>query len=299
MADTSFAAGRFAFGIDGKVAGFIKKVSGGKTVGEVVKHNLGTHNIQKKHLATIKHEALDIEVSMGMGTELWQWIKASFDKGFVQKNCELTACDFDYKAKAVRIFQDAYIQEVTIPALDGSSKDAGYFTIKIDPYMIRYEKGDDSVIAGEENVNSKKWLCSNFKVAIDGLPCDRIAKVDSIKWTQKVVNDEVGAFREPTKHAAALEVSNLKFTISMADYWPWYEWFKSFVIDGVCDDGSEKSGSITLLGPDLNEELMIINLDHIGIISMDQAAVEANKEEIARFEVECYVESIFIDTYNT
>jgi hypothetical protein len=299
MAERSFAAGRFAFGIDGQFAGFIKKVSGGTIKGEMVTHNLGTSNIQKKHLATISHEPLDMEISMGMGKNLWDWIKSSFDLGFVQKNCELQACNFNSEVQAVRVFSDAYISEVTIPALDGSNKDAGYFTIKLDPRIIRYEKGDGSKIKGDENLGSKKWLCSNFKLDIDGLPCNRVAKIDSIKWTQKIVKDEVGAFREPFKEPAALECSNLKLTISMADLDPWADWHKSFVIDGKCTDSDEKTGSLTLLGPDLQEELMTINFEHLGIMSLEQEGVEANKEDVARFTVELYCERIIIDSYNT
>jgi hypothetical protein len=286
-------------GVDGKFAGFIKKVSGGTVKGELVKHNLGTSFYQKKHLATIAHEPLTIEVSMGMGQPFWDWVKASFDKGFVQKNCELMAADFNHKVQAVRAFNDAYISEVTVPTCDGSSKEPGYFTVKIDPNTIRYEPGDGSEIKGDENANAKKWLCSNFRFKLGDLPCDRVAKIESFKWTQKIVKDEVGAFREPMKEPASLEVDNLKLSISMADIDKWFEWHRSFVIDGKCTDGDELSGSLELLSPDLKETLCSISFGHVGIISLEQGAVEANKEEVARFNVELYTEEIKIDTYST
>lgn len=298
MADRSYAAGRFAFGIDGQFAGFIKKCSGGVTKGEVVTHKLGTTNFERKHLATISHEPLTIEVSMGMGQNLWEWIKASWDQGFVQKNAELQACNFNHEVQAVRVFQDTYIKKVTVPACDASSKDSNYFTIELDPRIIRYEKGTGAKIKGDENVNSKKWLCSNFRLEIDGLPCERVAKVDSFSWEQKVVKDEVGMYREPMKEPAALTVPNLKLTISMADYWPWYEWFQDFVINGNCHDGAEKKGALTFLDPSLKEELATISFDHLGIISMEQEAVEANSENVARFTVELYCEQMFMDVYN-
>lgn len=296
---TSFAAGRFAFGVDGQFAGYIKKVSGGVTKGEVATHNLGTTNIQKKHLATITHEPLTMEIGMGMGKPLWDWIKSSFDRSFQQKNCELIACDFNYKAQAVRRFEQAYIKKVTIPACDGSNKEPGYFTVELDPERIRYEKGDGSEIKGDENANTKKWLCSNFRFEVSGLEeeCKRISKIDSLAWEQKVVKDEVGAFREPTKHAAALTVPNIKLTISMADVEKWAQWHQSFVIEGKCSDGDEKTASLTFLGPDLQEELCTINFAHVGIISLEQEGVEANKEDVARFTVELYAEEMTIDSF--
>lgn len=298
MANRSFAAGRFAFGVDGTFAGFIKKVSGGTIKGELVTHNLGTSNVQKKHLATISHEPLTMEVSMGMGKPLWDWIKASWDKGFVQKNCELQACNFDHKVQAVRVFNDAYVKKVTVPACDGSSKEPGYFTIEIDPITIRYEKGTGAEIKGDENVGSKKWLCSNFRFSLGGLPCDRVAKIDSFSWEQGIVKDEVGAFREPMKEPAMLKIPNLKLTISMADLDPWSEWHKSFVIDGKCTDADELTGSLTFLGPDLQEELATITFEHVGIISLEQEGVEANKEDVARFTVELYCEEMKFDAFN-
>ena len=83
----------------------------------------------------------------------------------------------------------------------------------------------------------------------------------------------------------------------MADIEPWAEWHKSFVIDGKCTDSDELTGSLTFLGPDLEEELASISLKHVGIISLEQGAVEANKEEIARATVELYVEEVAFDSY--
>jgi phage tail-like protein len=301
MAANSYAAGRFAFSVDGQFAAYIKKVSGGTSKGEVATHNLGTTNIQKKHLATITHEPVTMEIGMGMGKPLWEWIKASFDKSFQTKTCALTAADFNYKAMATRVFQDAYIKKVTLPALDGSNKEAGYFTIEIDPYIIRYEAAGGEELKGEENANTKKWLCSNFRFEVSGLEdaCKRISKVESLTWEQKVVKDEVGAFREPTKHAAALTVPNIKLTMSMADIGLWADWHKSFVIDGKCTDSDEKQATLTLLGPDLQEELCNITFNHVGIISLEQDALEANAEKVASFTVEMYAEEMVIDSFAT
>jgi phage tail-like protein len=299
MATNSYAAGRFAFSVDGQFAGYIKKWSGGVTKGEVATHNLGTSNIQKKHLATITHEPLTVEIGMGMGKPLWDWIKASFDKDFQTKTCALTAADFNYKAMATRVFQDAFIKKVTMPTLDAASKDAGYWTIEMDPYLIRYEAAGGEDIKGDENANTKKWLCSNFRVEVSGLEdaCKRVSKLESLTWEQKVVKDEVGAFREPTKHAAALTVPNIKLTISMADIAPWAEWHKSFVIDGLCSDDKERKMTLVLLGPDLKEELCTINFDHVGIMSLEQDALEANSEKVASFTVEMYCEEMTIASF--
>lgn len=292
MADRSYTAGRFALDLDGMIAGYVKSVSGGNIKGEVAVHQLGPENIQKKHIATISHEPFTVEVGMGMSEAFYSWIKASFDKGFVTRSGELIAANFDYEAQSAREFVEAYISEVTIPALDGSSKEPAYMTVKFDPERIRYSKRSGEKLKGKIGSATKKWLCSNWRFELGSLPTSRVAKIDSFTWKQAVIKDEVGQFREPTKHPAKVEVPNLKLTISMADIEPWRMWHQSFIIDGKCAEEDELTGSITFLGPDLKEELAEIQLDHVGLISLQQAKQEANKEEVARFEVELYVEQM-------
>ncbi len=280
------------FSLDGVAAGYIKKVSGGTIKGNVATHDLGVDLYQRKHLATIEYTPITVEVGMGMGKGIYEWIRASFDKGHVTKSGEIHACDFDYKSMAIREFHDAFISKVTIPALDGSNKDAAYMTLELDPERIRYVKGTGSQIQGQIAPKTKAWLNSNFRITLGDLPCARVAKVDSFSWEQKVIKDEVGQFRDASKHAAKVTVPNLKFTISMADYEPWSQWHQSFVIDGICLDADELSGQIEFLSPDLKETLGTIELLHVGIFSLEQEAAEANKETVQRFTVELYVEEM-------
>ena len=294
----SFAAGRFAFGIDGKFAGFVRKVSGGAIKTEPVTHNLGTNYIQRKNPGNLDYDMLTFEISMGMGKPLWEWILASWQQDFQQKNCELQLCNFNHEVQVVRSFQDAYITKLTIPTLDAGSKDPGYFTVEINPSAIRYEQGDGRRIVGEESLNVKKWLCCNFRFELGDLPCRRTAKIESFTWEQKIVNARKGPSREYAMEPAALTVPNLKVSLSMADVEPWAAWHKSFIIDGRCTDDDELSGSITFLGPDMTEELAVISLNHVGLISMEQQAIEANSEQVARFDVELYVEEMQFDMYS-
>jgi len=290
--DRSYTAGRFALELDGAIAGYIKSVSGGNMKGNVAVHQLGPDNVQKKHLATVECEPITCEVGMGMTKGFWEWIEASFLKKHEWRSGEIVAANFDYEAQSARVFTDAHISEITIPALDGSSKEPAYMTIKFDPERIRFQKRNGEKLDSKIANKTKKWLCCNWRFELGDLPCKRLAKIDSFTWKQAIIKDEVGMFREATKHPAKVEVPNLKLTISMADIEAWRTWHETFVIDGKCADTDELTGSITFLGPDLNEVLATIELDHVGIISMQEAKKEANKEEVARFEVELYVEAM-------
>jgi hypothetical protein len=295
MADkgSPYAGGRFGLVIDGsEFLGYVKSVSGGTIKGEVSVHELGPDNVQKKHISTISHDAFKVEVGMGMSQGFYEWIRQSFDKSHIAKTGEVVACDFDYKAQSVREFYNAHITEVTVPTLDGSSKEPAYMSVSIEPETIRYRKGDGNQITPKISPATKKWLTSNFRFELGDLPCSRVAKIESFTWKQELCKDEVGSFREPQKTPAKVEVPNLKLTISMADINDWAKWHKTFVIEGNCGEDAELTGAITFLGPDLKEELARIELMNVGIISLEQSQSEANKTEVARFEVECYVEQM-------
>ncbi len=78
----------------------------------------------------------------------------------------------------------------------------------------------------------------------------------------------------------------------MTDAQPWFDWFDSFVVNGNSGDDAELSGKLTWLGPDLKEELASLDFLGMGIYKLDAGGGEANKENIAQFKVELFVEQM-------
>jgi len=62
------------------------------------------------------------------------------------------------------------------------------------------------------------------------------------------------------------------------------------VIKGDNDDSKEKNGSISLLGADLKEELMRIDLFNLGIFRIGQDRIEANSDRVATVSAHLYCE---------
>lgn len=283
--------GRLALTLDGSEGGFVKSAQGGTIRGEVATHDLGPEQVQRKHITTLTYEPLEIEVEMGICRALYEWIQVSFEKGFVTRTAELIVVDANQQARATREFGDAYLSEVAFPTLDAASKDPAYMTVKITPETIRYSPGDGSQVRGTGST-SRKWLSSNFRFELGDLPCDRVTEIDSFTWRQVVMASEVGQFRAPVKQPAHVEVPNLRVTFSMQDLDAWMDWHRTFLIDGQWSEEHELSGSITLLAPDLKEELATIELMNVGLISLEVGAQEANKEQVSRVTVELYVQEM-------
>jgi len=293
MADQrTYTAGRFSLDIDGYNVGFLKKFSGLGMEADIVANDLGPDNIQRKHVANIKWAPGKATVGMGMGNGMYQWIKASFDKGYQHKNGTLLSADFNYKAQSELTFMNALITGVTVPKLDGGSKDAGYFDVEFDAEQVRWAKGSGADLTAKFGVKQKAWLCSNFKIEIGSLPCQRVATVDSFTWKCAVAPDQIGTFREPTKHPAKVTVPDLKLGISMGDHDAWSQAARKWFVDGNHLDSDEMNGRIVFMDPSLKNEIGEITLEHIGFKKHNHEDHEANSEKIARFAVELYVEKM-------
>lgn len=290
----SYSAGHFMLSLDGEPA-VLKDMDGGNIKGEVVTINMGPEMTSIKHISTVKFEPFTINIGMSMGKGLYEWIKASLDKAHMRKNGYVVAADYNYKAQSYRHFRDAIITEITIPALDGSSKDSAFFTIKFDAEEITYQAGDDADIKGVVNTKQKKWLQSNFRLRLGDLPCTRVSKIDSFTMKQGVVQDDVGEVRVSTKEPSKFEFPNLKVTFSASDIKPWAEWFDTFVIKGQNGQEAELNGAIEFLDPSLKETLGSVDLFQVGIFSLTEDKFEANKDSIKRWTAELYVEKMALN----
>jgi hypothetical protein len=293
MADTrSHTSGRFALDIDGFNVGFMKKFSGLAMEADVVSNDLGPDNVQKKHVSNIKWTPGKATIGIGMGKGMYDWIKAAFDKNFMTKTGTFTSADFNYKAQSALTFMGGLVTGVTVPKLDGSSKDAAYFDIEFEAEQVRWAKSGGEDIRGKIGPKQKAWLCSNFRVEIGDLPCNRVASVDSFTWKCSVAADQIGIFREPTKHPAKVTVPEIKLAISHADHDPWAQAAKKWFVDGNHTESHEMNGRIVFLDPNMKDELGEITLENVGFKKFSDDDAEANSEKIKRFNVELYVEKM-------
>jgi hypothetical protein len=293
MADQrTYTGGRFALDIDGYNVGFLKKFSGLAMEADIVANDMGPDNVQKKHVSNIKWTPGKATVGIGMGKGMYDWIKAAFDKGYVTKNGTFTSADFNYKAQSTLTFMNALITSVTVPKCDGSSKDAAYFDLEWEAEQVRWAKAGGEDIRGKIGPIQKAWLCSNFEFTMGSLPCKRVATVDSFTWKCAVAADQLGMFKEPTKHPAKVTVPEVKVSVSYADHDAWSKAAKAWFIDGKHLEGDEMSGSLKFLGPDMKEILGEVELHNCGFKKFSDDDAEANSEKIKRFNVEFYVEKM-------
>jgi hypothetical protein len=288
----SHTAGRFCLDIDGHNVGYLKKFSGLAMEADIAVNDCGPDNVQKKHVANIKWAPGKATIGIGMGKGMYDWIKASFDKGYVRKNGAFTSADFNYKAMSRMDFMNALITSVTVPKLDSQGKESAYFDLEFDAEQVRWAKGGGEDIRAKIGAVQKGWLNSMFRVEIGSLPCHRISTVDSFTWKCSIAPDYVGICREPTKHPAKVTVPDLKVSFSAGDHQEWADAAKKWFIDGHHGELDEMNGRIVFLDPTGGKEMGEITLLNVGFKKFSKDDFEANSEKIARVTAELYVEKM-------
>jgi hypothetical protein len=224
-----------------------------------------------------------------MGKEMYTIIQRAFEAQQEPFDGALLIADFNYKIQSSLNFAGAIVTSVTFPKMDGTSKDSAYFDLEWEAETVRWLRGDNSDIRRPIAPAQKAWLSSNFRFEMGGLPCNRVATIDSFTWKCAVVRDPIG---EPTKRPATVTIPNIKVEVSMADYDAWFQAAKKWFIDGDHEAKDEMPGAIIFLAPDMKTEIGRVTLKNCGFAKFTHGTFEANSEKAARFSCEFYVEEM-------
>src|SRR5262249_52307858 len=87
-----------------------------------------------------------------------------------------------------------------------------------------------------------------------------------------------------------VEFPNLSIELSEISAQTWFDWHKSFVIDGDNGDDIEKNGSLQFLASDLKTELSRIEFRHLGIVRL--VLIPGPADKITRVRAELYCEEM-------
>ncbi len=289
MPGRSYVAGNFQLVLDGVKCGFIKSLDGGAITAEVVSETVGSSHFSKKHISRINYTPYVVQFGMSMTRDLYDWINSSLTGKAITKDGAVIMADVNLMAVSQREFSRALITEVNFPAMDGTSKDAAYFTLTFAPEYTRTTKASGRV-STPGRTEQKLGLSSNFRLAIDGLDCSRVSRVGAITIKQSIATDDIGVERDPLREPGKIEFPNLTVTMSEMSAQSWLDWFDDFVVNGNNDESKEKSGSISLLAANLVDELMRIDLFNLGIFRIGPDKAEANSDQIATVTAHLYCE---------
>jgi hypothetical protein len=261
---------------------------GGNVYAEVVSELAAGQQFATKHIGPPKYEEFCVRVGP-MSEGLFGWIAGSWGPQPKKIDGAVLILDHAFDIKTEVRFAGALVTETTIPALDASSMDTGYLTVKIRSEFIERKAGSGKLSLF--GAKQKLWRTSNFGLAIDGLDCTKVSKIDSftVKRAVTIAPEPEG----PALVSGIVEVPNLTITFSQAAAQTWIDWHEDFVVNGNNGDDSERSGTLSFLTTDLKKELSRIDLHHLGIIRLWPAKV-LQSSQIARITAELYCEEMLL-----
>jgi hypothetical protein len=289
----AYPSGHFELTIDGTTTpAYLKSAEGGFMKLNSAEAQLGADPIRIKNTTTREVEPITLEVGMSQVGPLWLWIAQSWRREFNRKDGHILYANADFKAQLRHDFFDALIEEVTIPTLDASSKDALFMKMKLRPERINIVTGDEARIQGQDRRSQKLWHASSFRLQLGRYDVSKVNKIDSFTIKQGVkpltsgrTNQSSFAELEPTK----IEFPDLKIHMSMQYAGEILDWYKKVVIEGRRESEFETDGTIEFLSPDGKQVLGEINLYGVGIKGFSLGKSEANVGQIKRCSFDLYV----------
>ncbi|MEY4547054.1 MAG: hypothetical protein RL685_3249 [Pseudomonadota bacterium] len=257
-------------------------------MGTVVTQGLGPDGVVKKHIGAVAYEELELELDLSLDRSLYDWISATWAGKAPRKSGTLTTLDASGNAKSAREFQNALISETIFPVLDASSKAPAVITLLLAPERVSNVASSGGKPIG--GAKSKAWQLSNFRLEIDGLDTKFVSRIEGLHLKQTLAAS-AGTGREQGKQPTALQLDNLRVTLSESGADSWRTWYEDFVVKGNATDKQERSGRVLLLAANLKDELARIELSNLGILALRPRA-SGSAVGVSQLEAELYVEQM-------
>jgi len=180
-ADAVTTTQHFALDIGGTLAGTVASISGGNALsGVVTPEMVGPNPILKKRIGHVPYSDIAVAVGAGMGKNLFDWIRASF-VGPMTRDGALLFVDQSSNIVDRRVFLDAFLTQMSFPALERGSKDVRRIGVQMSPDQVRQSaaSGKLPTLTGTQQ---KDITATCYHANIAGLEtaCAAIAKVSQI-----------------------------------------------------------------------------------------------------------------------
>ncbi len=296
-----YAGANYQLQLEGEPAASLKSFTGGGGSGKVVTTDFPRLGVDKA-LVDPRFDDIQIQMGLNMSKAAGQWVMDAFNgKAAVTggKDGSVAVLDHNFNVKQRVDFSEALITEISFPALDSAKREPGYLGVTLSPGSVQLDLQGGGELGSMGLGKQKTWQTSNFRVKLGGLPCDRIAKIESFKIKQELREVTHGEDRFTEVTPGRVEYPNLVFAISAVSLPDWAAWYEKFLVDGQNEDSDELDGAIELLSTDLKKVLGKIELQGVGLKGFNPFVnANANSEAAAQFTVELYVEQMTLTIEN-
>jgi hypothetical protein len=243
---------RFAVSIDGQAV-LAQNASGGHVKAEVSTTFPDAGGPPQRRISSFGYTNLQMKLGLEVGTPLLIWVNAALKGHPVTKDGTLIELDDQNRAKSYLDFTDGAIADFVVPGFDGSSNAANTFSLEASIRKSTRRPGDNAPVHLPER--PKRFLASNFRLKIDGLPTTRVSLIAPL------------SFRRTNR---GIVPTDLVVTFS-DNVDPWRAWADDFIVKGNNGQDREKQGAIEVMSPNLADVLATLTIKQIGIVELTPA----------------------------
>jgi len=291
----SYQAGKFGLELDGQFAGWINSAQGGQAVSDEVTGTKRPGGVQTKQVGGLKFQDMLVTCRTGMSGSYYNWIKNSLGGQILRKNGAVVTCDYNFHPVSRMEWFNAAITEIGFPACDAGSKDPAKMTVKFAPEQVRFAAGSPAV---NYEVNTKqptpqKWSLGGFRLAIDGIDCSGVNKIEAINVNTHYAASQAKAPGQATGRPQE-QISGIVVTLPEAYSEGFRKWFQASVVQGNTGMG-EKTGKLEYLAANLNAPLFGLTFQRLMIVKLTQLPVSPGAAAIRQVQAEMYCESLGFD----
>jgi hypothetical protein len=256
-----------ALELSGKHQGSLRSVSGGDAYGQVVVEPEGADGIAHKHIADVAYSDIQFACEAPLGPELVSWISDLCNRKPQPRDGQIIASDFRNEQVEGLSFTGSWLREVAIPRLDAASMDVLEFGFRVAPERTTQFAGQGKSLPIATRVPR---LSSNFRLAIGGLDCTTVARIEPIVVRQQGPQSFAGEQRDAKARPAGVEISDLVVTFDARALPSWRAWHTDFLVAG---SNNERSATIELLDSTMKNVWGSIVLKGLGIHQLRTAEI--------------------------
>lgn len=286
----SYAAGNYALELGGKSAGWVNNVSLPKIELEKVESKVGAFVETAKAGGNYKHGNFEASYSISETSSICDWILSLPRKQVITTDGAVIQANHNFDAQRRVDFTVGHVTEFKPDKLTASEgKKPFMVTFKWDSEKVEWAKASGK-IAATQGTKHKEWNAANFR--FEGLvgETEWITEVDLPATTAKLAKESYGTSRFQALHYAAVDIGDLKITMSARSRDSHLAYVQKVIRDGKLTSGEYLDLRVAFLDPSLANELGEIQLLGCGLISYEESKITANEEKVATFSLGFSVE---------
>jgi T4-like virus tail tube protein gp19 len=285
----SYTASHFALEVGGTFVAPAMSVEGGAVAGRVVGTDQGSPPVRRKNLGGVDFEPIVVEVGADAGPQLLTWIKETLENKLPRRDGRIVFFNYNVVPQATLAWTDGLLTEIRFPELDASSREVGKIRLTIEAEAIDRSTGGSASTYSGMFGKQKTWLANNYRLTLSSMN----TAPGYVSWIGPItVKQPYVAPPGPGGSAtatASLDVSDLSVAVWEAKADEFYDWHRSFVIQGQTGPGNELTGRLEFL--DQTRANVLFGLDFMGLgiqrIGPERRMAGIETTALARADIYC------------